>query len=555
MSSPAVASGATRSMRDRGRDRIAAVPLRTRMMVAMISLLAVLILVVGAISAVLLREYLVHQLDVQVSVIASRLIAAANRSSGTDGSSRHDHDGSGPDFLSNTRVPTGTVGAIIDDGEVGTAGVIEKDSSSYLVGYDQQLLQFPTDHHPHTERLDGLGDYRLLALRKGDKTFITGLPLDAVNETLASLAVIELAVAGGGLVLAGLASTLVVRATLRPLSRVVATAGKVSELRLDRGEVALAERVPARDTDPRTEVGQVGGALNRMLDHVGSALEARQASETQLRQFLADASHELRTPLAAICGYAELTRRSAEDSMPPDVAHSLRRINSQAERMTSLVEDMLLLARLDAGRPLVREQVDLSQLVVDGVSDAHAAGPDHRWTLALPDEAVIVPGDATRLAQLLANLLTNARVHTPPGTAVRAELSGTPAEVVIRVVDDGPGIPPGLIPHVFGRFARGDNSRSRAAGSTGLGLAIAHAVVMAHGGYVGVESVPGRTVFTVRLPANRVANPVPFDAGQQDRPTDPNLSVRAGSQQAGALTAGTKAAPNPATAGDRNLES
>jgi two-component system OmpR family sensor kinase len=176
--------------------------------------------------------------------------------------------------------------------------------------------------------------------------------------------------------------------------------------------------------------------------------------------------------------------------------------------MTSLVEDMLLLARLDAGRPLVREPVDLSQLVVDGVSDAHAAGPDHRWTLSLPEEAVIITGDAARLAQVLANLLTNARVHTPPGTTVCAELvAGTagadragPAEVLLRVVDDGPGIPPALLPHVFGRFARGDTSRSRAAGSTGLGLAIAHAVVAAHGGLVEVASEPGSTAFTVRLP-------------------------------------------------------
>ena len=507
MSSPASASGATRpGWHDRGRDRLAAVPLRTRMMVAMISLLAVVILVVGAISAVLLRQYLMNQLDAQVSVTASRLIAANRSSANHDqhgGSSRHDNSGSGADFLANTRVPTGTVGAIIVDGEIQSAGVIEKDSPSDLVGYDRQLLALPTDHHPHTEQLEGLGDYRMLALSKGDRTLVTGLPLAGVKETLASLALIELTVAGGGLVLAGLASTLVVRATLRPLSRVVTTAGKVSELRLDRGEVALAERVPARDTDPRTEVGQVGSALNRMLDHVGSALEARQASETQLRQFLADASHELRTPLAAIRGYAELTRRSAEDSMPPDVAHSLRRINSQAERMTSLVEDMLLLARLDAGRPLVRESVDLSQLVVDGVSDAHAAGPEHRWRLALPDEAVIVVGDATRLAQVLANLLTNARVHTPPGTTVLAELDRTSEEAVIRVVDDGPGIPPGLVPQVFGRFARGDNSRSRAAGSTGLGLAIARAVVTAHGGRVGVESVPGRTVFTVLLPVEQ----------------------------------------------------
>jgi two-component system, OmpR family, sensor kinase len=487
--------------RERLRDRVATLPLRTRMLVAMIALLATVCLVVGAISLVLLREYLFHQLDSTLEGAGNRLVAAANRQPPSDGGSQGHSHTKVLDFLKAPGQPPGTLGAWIHDNSV-HAGVLDKHGGSSSVDDDDDALRgVPTDGHAHTVWLHGLGEYRLLAVQlPNNRSFVTGLPLDEVNETLTSLAVIELSVAGGGLILAGLASTLVVRMTLRPLSRVAGTAGRVAELRLDRGEVALAERVPVRDTDPRTEVGQVGGALNRMLEHVAGALEARQASETQLRQFLADASHELRTPLAAIRGYAELTRRSAEDSMPPDVAHALRRIGSQAERMTSLVEDMLLLARLDAGRPLVREPVDLSRLVVDGVSDAHAAGPDHRWTLRLPDEEVVITGDATRLAQVLANLLTNARVHTPPGTTVRAELTGTAAEAVLRVVDDGPGIPPGLLPHVFGRFARGDTSRSRAAGSTGLGLAIAHAVVVAHGGQVWVESVPGHTVFTVRLP-------------------------------------------------------
>jgi two-component system OmpR family sensor kinase len=305
----------------------------------------------------------------------------------------------------------------------------------------------------------------------------------------------------------------------------------VAELRLDRGEVALAERVPARDTDLRTEVGQVGAALNRMLEHVAGALEARQASETQLRRFLADASHELRTPLAAIRGYTELTLRSEAD-LSPDVAYALRRVSSQAERMTSLVEDMLLLARLDAGRPLAYEPVDLSRLVVDAVSDAHVAGPDHRWLLRVPDQAVLVWGDGARLAQVLGNLLTNARVHTPAGTTVVAALEALPegvadagqGHVVVRVIDDGPGIAPELLPRVFGRFARGDGSRSRAAGSTGLGLAIAAAVVSAHGGRVGVRSVPGHTEFTVWLPASgpRAGDPKGPPDGADPARADPD---------------------------------
>jgi two-component system OmpR family sensor kinase len=281
----------------------------------------------------------------------------------------------------------------------------------------------------------------------------------------------------------------------------------VAELPLDRGEVALPERVPHRDTDPRTEVGQVGAGLNRMLEHIGAALAARQASETRLRQFLADASHELRTPLAAIRGYAELAGRSAPE-IPSDTAFALRRVASQTERMSSLIEDMFLLARLDSGRPLVADPVELSQLLVDGVSDAHAAGPDHHWRLRLPDQAVTVTGDPIRLAQVLANLLANARVHTPPGTTVTAELDADSTHAVLQVSDDGPGVPPELLPHVFARFARGEASRSRATGSTGLGLAIAHAVVTAHGGALGVHSGPGHTAFTVRLP--RLPAPTAF---------------------------------------------
>jgi two-component system OmpR family sensor kinase len=262
--------------------------------------------------------------------------------------------------------------------------------------------------------------------------------------------------------------------------------------------VAIAERVADRYTDPRTEIGQVGLALNRMLGHVDDALAARHESETRVRQFVADASHELRTPLAAVRGYAELVRRSGDAS--PEVTHAIGRVESEAARMTRLVEDLLLLARLDSGRPLEYATVDLSRLVVDTVSDARIAAQDHHWRLDLPAEPVTAPGDGARLHQVLANLLSNARTHTPPGTTVTTGLSISDGTVVLTVADDGPGIPGQLQPEIFERFARGDSSRSRAAGSTGLGLAIVAAVVQAHGGHVGVSSLPGHTEFTVRLP-------------------------------------------------------
>jgi two-component system OmpR family sensor kinase len=299
---------------------------------------------------------------------------------------------------------------------------------------------------------------------------------------------------------------------MRPLSRVAAVASNVARMSLDRGDVHLAQRVPPEDTDPNTEVGQVGSALNNLLDSVESALAVRQASEEKVRTFVADASHELRTPLASIRGYAELTRRFGGD-LGEDVQHNIARIESEAQRMTSLVEDLLLLARLDAQRELDTSDVDLSRLLVDVVSDAHAAGPDHEWDLELPDEPVIVRGDDLRLHQVFANLLTNARVHTPAGTRVAVEL-GPPVDdaVEVRVRDSGPGIPAELQPTLFERFVRGDSSRTRRSGSTGLGLSIVHAVVTAHHGTVRVESRPGSTVFVVRLPVHQPAAPAPQPA-------------------------------------------
>jgi two-component system, OmpR family, sensor kinase len=290
---------------------------------------------------------------------------------------------------------------------------------------------------------------------------------------------------------------------------------------LDRGEVALSVRVPTADTDPRTEVGAVGNALNRMIGHVDAALAARQASETRVRQFVADASHELRTPLAAIRGYAELAQRGwlsgdadGVDELA-DVAYKLGRVESESARMATLVNDLLLLARLDVAasadsassagpRPLDSAPVDLPRLVVDAISDAHAAGPEHHWRLELPEDsaenAIVVTGDEARLHHVIGNLLTNARIHTPAGTTVAVRLFADDTHAVLTVTDDGPGIPPDQLPVVFDRFARGDTSRSRAAGSTGLGLAIVAAVVHAHDGTVNATSHPGRTTFTVHLP-------------------------------------------------------
>jgi len=262
------------------------------------------------------------------------------------------------------------------------------------------------------------------------------------------------------------------------------------------GAIALEERVPEHLTDERTEVGQVGSALNAMLEHVEASLGARHKSEQQVRQFVADASHELRTPLTTIAGYTELARSRPDDKAAADTA--LAKVEEESGRMTALVEDLLLLARLDSGRPLVSAPVDLTRLLVEAVSDSRVLAPDHQWRLSLPEESVEVTGDEHRLHQVVTNLLANARKYTPAGTTVTVSAhSGG-----FAVHDDGPGFPDDLVDHAFERFARGDVARTRAGkgGGYGLGLSLVSAIVTAHGGTVALHSVPGDTTVSVELP-------------------------------------------------------
>ncbi len=378
------------------------------------------------------------------------------------------------------------------------------------------LTKIAADRQPRSVSLPGLGNYRIIGqeislLPNGNFTLVTGVPATAVDRTLTQLIIVEailaiLATAGAGLI----ARPLITR-SLRPLNRVAAVAQQVSALRLDRGEVAVGVRVPAADADPVSEVGRVGQALNHLLANVDAALTARQASETKVRRFVADASHELRNPLAAIRGYAELTRRDRAQ-LVPDTAHALDRIESEASRMSVLVEDLLLLARLDDRPELDLHPTDLSELVINAVSDARVAGPDHQWELELPPEPVEARVDQHRVHQVLVNLLANARTHTPAGTTVRTRLAAAPGQVMITVHDNGPGIPPDIRDHVFERFTRAEVSRARTAGaakggSTGLGLAIVAAVVDAHDGSVSVSSAPGGTEFTVTLPTRADQHP------------------------------------------------
>ncbi|WP_323182345.1 MULTISPECIES: HAMP domain-containing sensor histidine kinase [unclassified Streptomyces] len=486
--------------------------LRTRLVVSAVALIAVVGAAISTVTTVALRSYLVDKVDEQLRVS----VEMASRP-GAGKFPRENNLG----VVMGPGSPLGAVGVRLDStgktvdsvrsersaalGGSGSGGhpPLTPAQVSVLAGAAHKAADGrPGD--PVELQLPGLGGYRVLT--SPDASIVLGFPLTEVDSTVHTLIAVEVFVTLAGLIAASLAGQVLVGVALRPLRRVAATATRVSELTLHSGEPALHERVPDAEADPRTEVGQVGAALNRMLGHVSSALTARQQSETRVRQFVADASHELRTPLASIRGYAELTRRGREEP-GPDTRHALGRIESEATRMTGLVEDLLLLARLDAGRPLSTCDTDLAPLVVDAVSDARAAGQDHHWRLELPADPAPVRADPARIQQVLVNLLANARTHTPPGTTVTAHVSRETSAVRLRVEDDGPGIPPELLPHVFERFARGDASRSRSAGSTGLGLAIVAAVVSAHGGHVGVRSAPGHTSFEVLLPLADPAGP------------------------------------------------
>ncbi|HTZ43024.1 MAG TPA: HAMP domain-containing sensor histidine kinase [Jatrophihabitans sp.] len=474
--------------------------LRARLIASFLGLLLVVCVGIGVLADLAVKNSLTSALDRQLTSAGGNF----------HGGGRGAPDGDGPRLALPPGSPIGAVGVYLGGGTVLNSQLEDAANTHPPLASDVTgaLAAVPADGHPHGISLPGLGDYRATSVTTdGGLVRVLAFPLKDVHDTLnrVTLAIVGLTLLA--LVVAGLVGASIVRLALRPLRRVTATASRVAEMNLEEGEVAVHERVP--DANPRTEVGQVGVALNRMLANVTDALNARHRSETRVRQFVADASHELRTPLAAIRGYAELTRRSREIA-PPDIAHAMSRVESEAGRMTTLVEDLLLLARLDAGRPLDRAEVDLTRMAVDALSDAHAAGPDHSWRLELPDDPVLVQGDGPRLHQVVANLLANARTHTPPGTTVTLSLATAADQVLLSVADDGPGIPAALMPEIFQRFSRGEESRSRKAGSTGLGLAIVAAVVAAHGGRIEVRSLPGDTRFTVTLPVHGI----PSDSAQ-----------------------------------------
>ncbi|KQQ28151.1 sensor histidine kinase [Frondihabitans sp. Leaf304] len=482
--------------------------LRRRLVLSIVAISALLAILIGTVSVIVLQSVLTNQLDSQVRSSLGRATAQLGIPTAEAGVGGDGGRGQIPGTIE--AVDNGTMQAQVQVGETGKLSTI-----STAVG--DKLLAIPAtdaEGKPSTINLgSSLGDYRVKATSytgtaaSGQSVTVTvaiGLPTDSVTGPVSKLIAGIAIIAAVGIAVAVFFALVTVRYALAPLERIANTASRVSEMPLDRGEVALDDRVPDEDTDTRTEVGRVGAAMNRMLGHVSHALTARQESENKVRQFVADASHELRTPLASVRGYAELTRRMGKD-LPEDVVYAMSRIESESVRMTSLVEELLLLARLDEGTDLVKKEADLTRIVLDAVHDTHVSSTGHTFDVSVDEKPITLLGDPMRLHQVVANLLTNARTHTPEGTEiwVNLERDDETHEAVITVTDNGPGIDPAVMPVLFERFARADSSRSRKAGSTGLGLAIVQAVVQSHGGTVTASNADPGAVFTVRLPLER----------------------------------------------------
>ena len=473
-------------------------------------MLGVACLIIGLSSFLTIKNSLESQVSERLDQTSHRAMIfkpedAPVRNGGADGASTQNvcETSASSSPLNAPGQSAGTLTVCVNNGNVGFSGVL--DSSGDLQSLSEadvaQLKDVPAEATAQKVDLE-VGNYLVEAHalpNQPQTVVVTGIPLKDMNNTLATLVAV---MAGGSLavmVIAGLLGSWIIRRTMRPLERVSAVAAGVAQADLESQVLSRADRVQPQDSNPRSEVGAVGFALNQMLGNVQSALQAREKTENQMRAFIADASHELRTPLAAIKGYSDLLRWT--ENLSDSGEQSVNRIESQTARMSRLVEDLLLLARLDEGKQPVFESVDLSEMLAESTFDMQVAAPDHRWTLNIPDDPVEVRGDRNQLQQVISNLLSNARKHTAEGTHVTASLGfaeGGFAE--IRISDNGEGIDPEFIDKIFDRFTRADVARSGDAGTTGLGLPIVRAIVEAHDGSIDVQSRAGETVFKVLLP-------------------------------------------------------
>jgi two-component system, OmpR family, sensor kinase len=484
-----------------GRRLLARTPLQVKLIAAVLVLVTVALALIGLASVAALDGYLVGRLDDQLQLVAR----------GSAGAGPPEFDGRGPGhrgppspYLVQYRLADGR----LDEQD---ENPLEQGRPPPRVPDDPAWFEANAGETTTVPAAGGGGRWRVAVAPRRDGSggsVVVAASLDGIDATIRQLRLIDLGVSL--IVLAALAGVgaAIVRASLRPLVEIEQTARAIAA-----GD--LTRRVPERD--PGTEVGRLGRALNTMLAQIESAFGARAASEAsarrsedRMRRFVADASHELRTPLTTIRGFAELYRQGAARD-PAELDRLMRRIEDQAARMGLLVEDLLLLARLDTERPLDRQPVDLLALAAEAVNDARAVAPDRRIELVLGgdngdhDGVLVVLGDDRRLRQVLANLVNNALTHTPAGSPIEVRvgastLDGRPGAAV-EVVDHGPGLAPEQVERVFERFYRADPARSPADGGTGLGLSIVAALVAVHGGTVAVDSVPGRGArFRVVLP-------------------------------------------------------
>jgi len=501
----------------RERSRSRAWTLQRKLIVTVVGITSFILVLVAVATSAILGQVLEQQLESEVSA-ARQSAQYLTRPLGAGLTAElilQEQPTTQPGYFLAVRSALGEPSAAV----VGDEGEIVPLTADQI---DEIAASLKTQTGQYVVTVEGLGTYRIEGVNVGTGTAVVGLSRAAISATLTRMLTTIALLTVGGLLLLAVATSWTIRAGLAPLRAVAATAQRVSAQRLDQGEVSIAERVPAAQADPRTEVGRVGEALNALLDHVSDSLAARQRNEERMRAFVADASHELRTPLASIRGYSELSLKALDrghgEGTIETTEASLERIQAQSLRMTSLVEDLLLLARLDEGQELVFGTVDLTRLAIDAVGDARPTGPDHTWVLEVGEEPVLVAGDTGRLHQVAANLLANARTHTPGGTTVTVSVAREGDEAVLRVHDDGPGIDPKIKDELFERFARGDRSRARQTGGTGLGLSIARAIVEAHGGSIRVTSEPGDTTFEVRVPARPVDSDVEPHAEADEGP-------------------------------------
>ncbi|QDY67323.1 HAMP domain-containing protein [Glutamicibacter halophytocola] len=472
---------------------------RKLLLILLTSLTAVSVLL-GVLYNAGMRQTLMDQLNSQLRLTTER---ALNYSQGAPAvNSRLDAPGQAAGTLTARFVDKYVFNGGVLDERTGERQQLSQEDAIPMVDLELSDLHPDKDNfHPVRAHLT-VGDYYLVAVKDSGSNgiLIVGLPLHGTDLALRGMAWLTLFIALILIAGAGLAGSWLISRSLASLKRVASVAASVAAEDLDSGKVALTQRVPSADAIPGTEVGNVGNALNAMISNVSTALTAREKSQAQMRQFVADASHELRTPLSSIRGYTELL--SATEHFSPDGQRSIDRVLQQSSRMGSLVENLLLLARLDEENSFKRSRLDLGMLTADITEDFKLTASDHHWEFECCAEQTMVFGDSASLRRVITNLLANARKHTSAGNTVTVTVDQDDEtdEAVLEVHDTGEGIAPEFLPKVFERFTRADKARSGSDGTTGLGLPIAKSIVEAHGGSISVSSEPGNTVFEVRLP-------------------------------------------------------